>query len=1337
MPLLSPRRLWLVPAAVGVLAAAAWLRGPALAWLAIAAGATVATALLGRRAERRRSPVAVVLLGVAFCAMAGWHQRALDRIAHDFARWNAEAIDRGEAAVDRALPIAAARVGALARAAVAADGPAPRLFATLAALPGLDDRTSVVVYRDGLPAAWAGSMRAVPEVLRARLGIERSRFYLLLYAAERRGASVAVATIVLDADPPARHLVPALGPELARRTGVGAIEFAPPGTRAPGFRPWRVDGAELLRYHAAAPSQDEALARELDAARWWGGVVLFAWALAFVVAAWRRRPPLPEQLAVLAVAALVLVLVPLGALSNASWLFDPGRFVLRLGPVVLATPAALLATGATVALAVLAVRRGFRRHAASRPVAALVLATCAIAAPFALRAMTRGIGIPADGDTTALWLAWQLGTFLVAVAILLAGAGAGRALLAPGRGFAATTGPLLAAAVATLAPVVWWPEGAWPPWYAAAWIAVTVVTTLARRPRRFALLPAAVVAALGAAVLTWGAVMRQRTEFAAADTAQLATADAEAAALLQRFAAQLGEQPAPSTRADLLDRVQASDLVAAGYPVSAFTLDLRDSTVVALEVFGISEPVVSSEPVIAEAVARGVPVARAIAGYPGLYQVLAVPHGDGRVTTVLVEPRTRVATPPTTAALLGYGARGEGRPAYAVQFGEVQPGRRVGDGVRWTRDGTVLDGSRIVPSLAGPLQAHARVEVPDAFRLVQRGTLIVLGDVAVLALLWGVSAWTRGSMGRWWRIRRRGLFSSFRGQLTVVLFLFFLVPASAFTGWSVGRLRDDELRQRELLVREFLRAVDRSGERPPLEQASRRIGVPLLGYASGRLVDVSDELFASLAPLGLFLPPSVAQALAPGGSLTASATVEVAGRDVLVTYLSTRGTRGDRVVVAAPAVLAGDVTDRRREDLVVLLLFAAFAGALGALGLSGLAARQFARPIAALRDAAVAVARGERAPRLGDEAPPGEFVAVFDAFRRMARDLRASERALEAARRRTDAVLRTVASGVIAVDERGAVVLANPRAEQLVGRALAPGEPLDAAVPALAARTRGFAAGDAVEDLFEDVWGTMSVTGRLTRLERGGVVVTLDDVTQLARAQRVLAWGEMARQVAHEIKNPLTPMRLGVQHLRRARHRDDFDTILERNVTTILEQIDRLDEIARAFSRYGTPAEKAPPPEPVPVGEVVEELLRLVRLGDAPIDWRGPATGLPVHAWARRAELRDVLLNLLENARLAQAGRIAVDVDADAETVRVLVRDDGAGIAPELLGRVFEPHFSTRTSGSGLGLAISRRLVEGWGGTITLESTPGAGTTAIVALRAAPLPAAAAAGGVGDANLAG
>jgi len=1286
--------------------------------LAVAAAA-MATAVLGHWAQRRRSPRLVIALGMLFVATAAWQQFELTRIATRFDAWADAAIRRGDASAARALPIAASRVRQLAMRALDAPEPPTAGFRYLATLDGLDVRTSVVLYRNGLPVGWAGEPRAVPEVLRGEIGVERLRFYLVLYAAERRGNAVAVATMVLDADPPARHLVDGLGADLARRASVGAIEFAPPGPAdESGFRPWLVDGEALLRYRATAPTRGNAVTRQLETARGLGGSVLAAWALALIVAAWRRRPSLSEQLGALAAGALVVGLVPLGALSNVSWVFDPSVYFVRVGSVTLAGLAALVLSGALLTLAGLALRRA-RPAYKSRLVPGLVLLVLVPIGPFLLRALGSGIKLPATGTPIALWLSWQIGIFLFGAVVLLGGAAAGRAWLRGDRGVDPMVGPSLAVIAAALAPRLWQPDGAWNNGYTLLWIGVIVCTALSR-PTRAVLLQVGVVAALGATVLTWGGVMRRTVELAAFETARLTAPDPEAAQLLDRFATQLVEQPSPRSRADLLDRVSASDLVAR-YPLTAATWKLDGTPIASLDVFGQTEEL-DVRAVFERAVRSGRPAMSDVIGYPGVYQVLAVPFSDSTVTTVIVEPRARALATPAVAALLGYASPTSGAPPYRFELGEVQADRKANDGMRWTRVRGALDGSRVVPTVLGPLQAHARIEVPAGWSLIQRGTLLVAADLALLFALSAAAGLTRAGAWRWWRLRRRSLRGSYRLRLTIVLLLFFVVPLSVLTVWSFQRLRIDDAEKRELLVREFLRAVDRSGERPELEQASRRIGVPLLGYSVGRLVDVSDELFGALAPVGLFLPPAVAQTLAPGGSLTATSTVPVAGTNVLLSYLSTRGARGERIVVAAPAVLEEEMFDRRREDLVVLLLFGALSGVMAALWLSGLAARQFARPIGALRDAAVAVAAGERAPRL-DQAPPSEFVPVFDAFRRMADDLRASERALDAARRRTDAVLRTVASGVIAVDAETRVVLANPRAEALLGGTVPAGTLLQIVSPSLAERTAAFAASTKRDAAFEETWREATVQGRFTRLDLGGVVVTLDDVTQLAHAQRVLAWGEMARQVAHEIKNPLTPIRLGVQHLRRARDdgRPDFDAILERNVGTILTQIDRLDEIARAFSRYGTSPESAPIAEPTDVVAVVEEVLTLERMAEGAVQWELSVPGAgTAPAMARAPELRDVLLNLLENARQAGATLVRVEIRRAPEVVRIEVRDNGTGIAADVLFKVFEPHFSTRTSGSGLGLAISRRLVDGWGGSLTIERSGPDGTAVAMVLRQAP-----------------
>ena len=216
----------------------------------------------------------------------------------------------------------------------------------------------------------------------------------------------------------------------------------------------------------------------------------------------------------------------------------------------------------------------------------------------------------------------------------------------------------------------------------------------------------------------------------------------------------------------------------------------------------------------------------------------------------------------------------------------------------------------------------------------------------------------------------------------------------------------------------------------------------------------------------------------------------------------------------------------------------------------------------------------------------------------------------------------------------------------------------------------------------------------------------------------------MARQVAHEIKNPLTPIRLGVQHLRRARNdnRVDFARIFEQNVERILAEIDRLDEIARAFSRYGmSPAERLDP-VPLDVAAITRDVVDLERIGAGGITWHVTSPAVPVMALARDDELREVLLNVMENARQAGATRIDVDVSPGPERVDVSVRDDGDGVAPEDLDRIFEPRFSTRTSGSGLGLAISRNMVEAWGGRMHVERAESGGTVMRISLAATEMP---------------
>src|SRR4029077_12108119 len=185
-------------------------------------------------------------------------------------------------------------------------------------------------------------------------------------------------------------------------------------------------------------------------------------------------------------------------------------------------------------------------------------------------------------------------------------------------------------------------------------------------------------------------------------------------------------------------------------------------------------------------------------------------------------------------------------------------------------------------------------------------------------------------------------------------------------------------------------------------------------------------------------------------------------------------------------------------------------------------------------------------------------------------------------------------------------------------------------------------------------------------------VIALDDATDLTRAARVLAWGEMARQVAHEIKNPLTPIRLGIQHLQRVRGKGQsttFDATLKDTSERILAEIDRLDGIARAFSRFGTPDPSGGqlPLEPVDLAATAREVVQLYELGPTPRFEVRTSNGAPPPALARKDEVKEVLVNLLENARNADAKRVTVHIAASGR--QLVVADDGRGIPPEALVR--------------------------------------------------------------------
>ena len=1321
---------WLATGAIAVMAAAQWLRTPSVPYLVASVVATAVTLGLSLRfGVRRRWSVGFVAAMSAFAIAAAIAQRSIARIDRAWDTYRAE-IELGAAErLERALLSTASSLGEAARAAVTAPSDPAAAFSALSRLVDVSrGERGVVLYRAGRPLAWAGSSRVAADTLTARLGAAFTPFYLTLYATATSGDRRAVATALIHADPPADRLARALDAIVARESGVRGYEYQRTPEASPGFRMFASRSDTLF---AARPSPITASAARLRAveAATRRGAVLLALAVAFLlVGAWARPSPFGQRALAVSTAVGALALVPLNpTFSSVTRLFDPVVYLAPLGGPLTASVGALMLTSGLVLLGLLAVLRSAARLP-SRWLALLAVLAIAALGPFLLRDLARGISPPPWGVTSALWLAWEVALFLAGVAILLAGVSAGQALLGQNRGVPPFIAPTFAAIAALIAPLLWDAPGRWPGWYPALWILSIGSLALSRRSRGF-LITAAIVAACGAATLVWGTVARKRVELAERDVAGLSAPDPAAQDLLGRMSRELEQGSPPVSRADLLDRYVRSDLDDAGYAAELTTWSwsedagLRPTASLVLSEF--RQEVSEVADVVAEARRTGAAVTRAARGASGAHLILAVPHGIGRLTSVTVPPRTRLIRDDPFSALIGLAPPATAEPPYsltlapnAVQNGTARAGR-------WQRIGDELHGDWNIAAAGGPTRVHVEVELRSPAALIQRGVLIVLLDVVIVTVIWTLNAAADGGLARWASARVGRWAASYRARLTFALFGFFVVPAVVFAVWSYQRLRSDDRQSRDLLVRETLRAFTASRRFDQLEDEEERLGAPLFLYADGELRATSDSLYDQIAPLGRFLPKDIALTVSLGDEVASSARENVGGVPTLVGYrAAATGSISPRIVVATPARTDELALDRQRRDLGILVLFATAAGALAALWLSGSTARTLARPIDALRRAALAIAEGEREPRLADR-PLLEFGPVFAAFRDMAADLSASRTALEEAQRRTAAVLRNVASGVVAVAPELDVTLANPQAEALLGKPLRPRTPLESVAAAeITERVRAFLAnerGNDEEEFDLELHGRQ-IHSRLTRLGRGaGAVLTLDDVTELARAQRVLAWGEMARQVAHEIKNPLTPIRLGVQHLKRA-YRDgrvDYDRVLEQNVGRILSEIDRLDEIARAFSRYGTAPAERPAGSAIDVAAIVRDVVDLERMGEGEVAWHVAGADDRAVAIASGDELREVLLNVLENARLAKARHVDIDIVRADGRVEIVVGDDGVGIPDEVLPKIFEPHFSTRTSGSGLGLAISRSLVDAWGGAITVSSTRGAGTRVVIALAAA------------------
>ncbi len=397
-------------------------------------------------------------------------------------------------------------------------------------------------------------------------------------------------------------------------------------------------------------------------------------------------------------------------------------------------------------------------------------------------------------------------------------------------------------------------------------------------------------------------------------------------------------------------------------------------------------------------------------------------------------------------------------------------------------------------------------------------------------------------------------------------------------------------------------------------------------------------------------------------------------------------------------------------------------------------AKDITVPIKELAEATHRIATGDLNFRIQMKAAD-EIGTLVQSFNQMTEDLQVSRSELEQRRKYMEIVLKNVAAGVISIDERGTVATINTSAEQMLevkGEAVLekkfsevlPKEYVEQ-IEELLSELKSSRRDSIEKQVTVNLRGkSLSLLINLTALkdEEGrplGVVAVFDDLTKLIKAQRMAAWREVARRIAHEIKNPLTPIQLSAQRLRK-RYLENLQqdgTIFDECTRTIVKQVEELKGMVNEFSNFA----QMPASHPTPnyLNEIIRETLILFQEGHKEVRFEFIPHDLPVLN-IDRDQMKRVMINLLKNslAAIERDGEIKVQTSYDPklQMVRLEVSDNGCGIPDEDKGRLFEPYYSTKKSGTGLGLTIVNAIVSDHNGYIRVRDNEPKGTTFLIEL---------------------
>jgi two-component system, NtrC family, nitrogen regulation sensor histidine kinase NtrY len=572
-------------------------------------------------------------------------------------------------------------------------------------------------------------------------------------------------------------------------------------------------------------------------------------------------------------------------------------------------------------------------------------------------------------------------------------------------------------------------------------------------------------------------------------------------------------------------------------------------------------------------------------------------------------------------------------------------------------------------------------------------------------------------------------------------------------------LADVDLTNRDVRPIRDLLAPDVTLQRVQMVQVYR-----VVPPSSGSLAGVESvvDVAAPSVPPGYSrgaIDRLAAQALTGSSDARAIESLGAAG-DLLHAAAVVRGKDGQATgVVVATSYLTGDLATRSRRmtqafenynQLRVLkrpltglylsfFLMVTLLILFGATWMGSYFAKRITRPVLMLSAAAREIGAGHLDQRIEPQSND-EFGSLVEAFNAMARELATSRRKVdrgtidlerkhvevEGRRRYIETILERITTGVVSVDAAGAITTMNSAAARLLDlNTHVVGQPAVAvfdrqdlqplgALIAGAERAKSEPTAHEIALVHDGQERHLAAVATALVGESGspeGVVLVLDDVTPLIRAQKVAAWREVARRLAHEIKNPLTPIQLSAERLRRhfATAPPQAKALVDECSATIIGEVESLKGLVDEFSQFA----RMPSPRTVPtdLAQLVTDTIALYNgiFTDVRIDQQ-LAPGLPL-VRLDPEQIRRVIINLVDNAieAMERRGRIVVETQGDAadNVVRLIVGDDGPGIPPAEREKLFLPYYSTKRRGSGLGLAIVRRIIAEHGGNIDVgDNTP-------------------------------